>query len=511
MRLSRQIGKYIEGLVVGQGRHAGESVRLLGWQRRFLAGAFGRAGDAALSMARGGGKTTFTAAIACAAVDVGGPLVEPMAECLVVASSFDQGLICFRHMLHFLKPSLERYGVGPGGRFRIQDSANRATIQDRVTGALVRVLGSDPRRLHGAAPKILLLDEIAQWPPERTGPMLAALKTSRGKIPGSKALWLGTRPALDEHPFQRALDGHGVGFRLCYAAPKDLDPFKVRTWRRANPSLDHMPDLRAMIESEAQDARRDPVALASFRALRLNQGISDTVSSVLIDADAWRASMGLPAPGSRSSEYVLGIDLGQNAAMSAAAAFFRSSELEACAVFPELPGLGERGLADGVGRMYLDMAARGELIQAGRRVSDVGALLREALRRWGRPVAIACDRWRAAELRQALEVVRFPLSDLVERGQGFKDGGQDVRDLRAAVLANQVRPASNLLLTAAMSEARAVGDPAGNWKLAKHSQGGRRVLARDDAAAAAVLAVAVGRRRWGVAQPKPRWRYRGAV
>ena len=62
-----------------------------------------------------------------------------------------------------------------------------------------------------------------------------------------------------------------------------------------------------------------------------------------------------------------------------------------------------------------------------------------------------------------------------------------------------------------MSEARAVGDPAGNWKLAKHSQGGRRVLARDDAAAAAVLAVAVGRRRWGVAQPKPRWRYRGAV
>ena len=347
---AKAVADYVSGLTIGQGRRAGQPFELHGWERRFLAGAFGRAGDAALSMARGNGKMTFVAGIACAAVDVGGPLVEPMAECLLVASSFDQGMIAFRHMLNFLEPSFERHGVGPGGRFRVQDSANRATIQDRVTGALVRVLGSDPRRLHGAAPKILLLDEVAQWPPERVGPMLAALKTSRGKIPGSKALWLGTRPATDEHAFQRALDGHGVGFRLCYAAPKDADPFKVRTWRRANPSLPHMPDLRAVIESEAKDARRDPAALQSFRALRLNQGVSDTVSSVLIDADAWRASMGLPAPGARAAEYVLGIDLGQNAAMSAASAYFRSGELEAVAVFPELPGLGERGLADGVGR-----------------------------------------------------------------------------------------------------------------------------------------------------------------
>ena len=268
----------------------------LGWQRRFLAGAFGQPGDAALSMGRGGGKTTFTAAIGCAAVDVGGPLIEPMAECLLVASSFDQGLIAFRHILHFLKPSFTRYGVGPGGRFRIQDSANRATIQDRETGALLRVLGSDPRRLHGAAPKLLLLDEVAQWPPERVAPMLAALKTSRGKIPGSRALWLGTRPAADEHPFQRALDGHGVGFRLCYQAPKDAAPFRKSTWKKANPGLAHFPDLEAKIREEAADAKRDPGALASFRALRLNQGVSDTVSSVLIDADTWRAAMGLPGP-----------------------------------------------------------------------------------------------------------------------------------------------------------------------------------------------------------------------
>ena len=158
------VGRYISSLRLGQGRRAGERFELLHWQRKFLHGAFGQDGDGALTMGRGGGKTTFVAAIACAAVDVDGPLVEPMAETLVVASSFEQGLISFRHLLHFLAPSFERHGRGGRGRFRVQDSANRAVVQDRETGAMVRVLGSDPRRLHGAAPRLLLLDEIAQWP-----------------------------------------------------------------------------------------------------------------------------------------------------------------------------------------------------------------------------------------------------------------------------------------------------------------------------------------------------------
>ena len=103
-----------------------------------------------------------------------------MGETLVVASSFDQGLADFRHMLHFLQPSFDKYRTGPRDRFSIQDSANRDTITDRESGAMVRVLGSEPRRLHGAAPRLLLLNEIAQWSPERVGSMLAALKTSRG-------------------------------------------------------------------------------------------------------------------------------------------------------------------------------------------------------------------------------------------------------------------------------------------------------------------------------------------
>ena len=51
-------------------------------------------------------------------------------------------------------------------------------------------------------------------------------------------------------------------------------------------------------------------------------------------------------------------------------------------------------------------------------------------------------RWREAELRQHLEAARFPLAELVIRGQGFKDGGPDMRAFRAAVLGDHVRPAT---------------------------------------------------------------------
>ena len=115
---------------------------------------------------------------------------------------------------------------------------------------------------------------------------------------------------------------------------------------------------------------------------------------------------------------------------------------------------------------------------------------------------MVCDRWREADLRDGLEAARFPTSTaLVVRGQGYRDGAQDVRDFRAAVLSDRVRPSESLLLTAAMAEARVMTDPSGNSKLSKGSEGGRRSRARDDAAAAAILAVAAGWRQW---HAKPR-------
>ena len=179
------------------------------------------------------------------------------------------------------------------------------------------------------------------------------------------------------------------------------------------------------------------------------------------------------------------------------------------AAFPGEPDLAARGLRDGVGSLYRDMARRGELLTLGRHTVDLGAFISLVLTRWGTPAAVAADRWAEDRLREVLSATAFPLTALTLRGQGFKDGAADVDAFRRACLDRKVTPLPSLLMRAAMAEARTVGDPSGNEKLSKATEGGRRSRARDDAVAAAILAVAEGTRR--AKQPRRRWRYRGSA
>ncbi|MDE2812034.1 MAG: terminase large subunit [Gemmatimonadota bacterium] len=482
---AKAVIEYIEGLTLTQGRFAGQPFKLHPWERRWIRGFTGTDGDCALSVARGNGKSTLIAGIACAALD--GPLMEPNSQVVVAASSFDQGRIIFEHVKAFMVDKL-----ADTKRWRLQDSTNRAIVTDRRTGASLRCIGSDPRRMHGLAPRLVVGDELAQWEPNKINKALAALQTSMGKIPDSRALWIGTRPDSADHPFSKFLYG-GCEYSQVHAARKSDPPFQKRTWTKANPALRFLPDLEKTIRREVVKAKKDPAMLAAFRSLRLNLGVSESVESVLLAFETWE---GIESEAlDRAGRYVLGIDLGGSAAMSAAAAYWTGTgALDAFAVFPETPDLIERGRRDGVDRLYVECFNRGELIQAGARVSDVGALLREVLDRWGAPGAIVCDRWREQELRQVLAAVEFPRCQLIVRGQGYRDGGADVREFRRACVDERVRPAKSLLLRAAVGGARVQTDPAGNAKLAKGGEG-RRSRCRDDAAAAAILAVAEGVRR----------------
>ena len=481
----RPLLKYLKGLQVSQGQGVGAPFPIFPWESRFLRGAFALDADAALSVARGNGKTTLLAGVACAFID--GPLRQPRGDVVIAASSFGQARISFEHVKAFLGEKLDDKRT-----WRVWDTTQTAAIEHRPSGARVRCVGCDPRRAHGLAPALVLADEPAQWEPSKSERMVSALRTAMGKIPGSRLVALGTRPADSEHWFSKLLES--AEYADCYAAAPDDPPFQRRTWAKANPSLRYLPSLEKRIRKEASEARSDPSKLAEFQALRLNLGTPDTLQATLIDASTWRR---IETPeNERRGRWALGIDLGTSAALSAMAGYWpETGALEALACFPELPDLKERGLADGVGRLYARMHERGELIIAGRRVSDIRALLDEVAERWGFPDLIVCDRWREAELRDSLEKAGFPLTILEVRGQGFRDGGEDVRLFREACLADAVRPARSLLMTAAMSEARVVMDAAGNAKLSKSTQGGRRKRARDDAAAAAILAVAAGYRR----------------
>ncbi len=475
---------YVQRLKISQGPLAGQPVRLLPWERRFLKGAFRPdVTTAALTIGRGNGKSTLTAGIGAACLD--GPLAQPGAETIVVASSFQQARIIFEHCKAFLSEKLESAPKD----WRIQDSTNQAAITYRPLNSRLRCIGSDPRRAHGLAPALVLADEPAQWEPGQSDKMLSALLTAQGKIAGSRLVALGTLPDSPDHWFSKMADG-GADFALSFQASPDDDPHVPKTWAKANPSMRSWPTLRAAIKADSERAKRDLSLLPQFRALRLNLGVSDSPESILLEAATWKAAENPEID--KSGPYVLGLDLGTNASQSAAAGYWPASgSLDSFAVWPAVPSLRERAQHDNTSGLYEDLAQRGELLIRGENTADIGGLLREVLARWGKPAAIVVDRWREAELKDRLSEVDFPLADLVIRGMGWKDGSEDVRGFQRAFLDGEVKPRESLLLRSAMSECRLALDPAGNAKIEKRRHG----KSRDDSVVAAVLAVAEGQRR----------------
>ena len=121
---------YLSGLTVSQGRLAGQPFRVLPWQQRFVRGAFAPGvQSAAVSIARGNGKTALLSGIACAHLD--GPLAVERGEVVLVASSFEQARIAFEHVLAFLGAKLE-----DKKRWRVWDTAQQARVEcNRDRGA----------------------------------------------------------------------------------------------------------------------------------------------------------------------------------------------------------------------------------------------------------------------------------------------------------------------------------------------------------------------------------------
>ena len=117
--VSSDLIAYVGGLELVGGDHDGQRFEVLPWERRFLAGAFRATGDAALTVARGNGKSALVAAVACAVVDPAGPMHGRRREVVCCAASFEQGRIIFEDVLAFLSgPCTGRSCAARPGRWR---------------------------------------------------------------------------------------------------------------------------------------------------------------------------------------------------------------------------------------------------------------------------------------------------------------------------------------------------------------------------------------------------------
>lgn len=483
---------FIRSLRVPEGPLNGQQFSLAPFQESFIRGVLDPATmTAMLSVGRGQGKSMLSAALALSHV-MGVSDPQPRRQVIIAARVKEQARISWEYVQAIvgLLPEEEQ------ALFTFRQAPRLEISYSGEGGGMIRAVAADAKNLLGLSPTLIIEDEFGHWHPEKGMQLHAALETSAGKR-GAKMVIISTSASDDAHPFSQMLDNPPPqSFIIECRAPLGMPADDLDGIKAANPGSEFGigPSLDWLTAQARVAIQRGGQALTGFRLYSLNQRVSDVGKAQLLTVDEWTACEvsddDLPEA---EGECIVGLDLGGSRSMSAAALFWPATgRLEVQGAFPQKPGLADRGEADGVKDRYLHMRDRGELIVSGESTVQVGPWLRHV---WADLVgdadvkAIVCDRYRHAELLDALAAagIRAPV---VFRGQGFRDGGQDVEGFRKAVFDGDVRTRPSLLLRSAASDALVVLDDAQNAKLTK-----ARSLGRIDAIAASILAVSEGMRR----------------
>lgn len=474
----------VESLTVPQGLLAGRSVALAGFQRQFIEGAFQQGVNiGCLSVGRGAGKTALSAALATTHL-LGLWDDQPQREIVISARTLDQARTCFRFCASFIG---EREGV----------TIRRGNVMEIEVSApdgphLLKAIASNGKTALGGAATLAILDERAAWPEGRGDELESALLTSLGKRDG-RALLISTSAPDDANAFSRWLDTPPSGtYTQEHRSDPDLPADDLASLLQANPGTPEGvgPSEEWLQRAARQAIERGGQALAAFRNLHRNERVNTEARAMLIELEHWQASEVEHQP-PRRGPVAIGVDLGGSASMTAAAYFWpETGRLEALGWFPDDPSLATRGVNDGVGRRYIEMAERGELrTMPGRTVPVAGWIAQVLAHVAGEDVAtILADRFKQGELQDGLSAADYR-GPVTWRGFGWKDGAEDIQRFQRMIYDRRVAAPKSLLLRSALADAICLSDPAGNLKLAKG-----KIRGRIDPAAAAVLAVAEGSR-----------------
>ncbi len=460
---------FLEALPITKGILAGETMRLLDYQRAFVEAVYGAGEPRPVSLAiqsipRGNGKTGLLAGLALC--HLLGPESEPRGEVYSAALDRQQAGLIYSEM-EAIVFAVENFA----GRVNCQRFHKRLEVDDGDgAGSVFESLSKDSRRAHGLAPSFWIYDELAQ---AKDRELLDNLLTAQGKRRESLGVVISTQAHDDKHPLSQLIDGEDPDVHVqCIAAPIDADPFDIENLRAVNPALGHFLDEKALVRDMVR-AEKMPSFEAAFRNLRLNQRIAQ--EAAFISEPVFRACARQPDEVAfRSGDVWVGLDLSTVRDMTALVyAAKRDGEWHVRAEFyTPREGLLER--AHLAHADYATWEKQGFLITTDGRTVDYSVIaerLAELCTDYT-VAALAIDPWKHDVLTR--EVARLGLELPIERfGQSFKWMSSALDVTETGFVDERIRHGGNPILAWHFRNAVVRADEHDNRKLVKQVSHGK--------------------------------------
>ena len=464
---------FIECLCHTKGTWAGKPFELIDWQERIIRDLFGilkpngyrQFNTAYIEIGKKNGKSELAAAVALLLCCGDG---EERAEVYGCAADRQQASIVFE-----VAADMVRMCPALGKRVKILASQKRMVYLP--TNSFYQVLSAEAYSKHGFNIHGVVFDELHTQPNRK---LFDVMTKGSGDARMQPLYFLITTAGTDTQSIcyethQKAkdiLEGRKIDptfYPVIYGAKEDEDWTDPEVWKRSNPSLGITVGIDK-VQAACDSARQNPAEENSFRQLRLNQWVKQSVRWMPMDKwDACAAPVNAEALKGRVCYG--GLDLSSTTDVTAFVLVFPPTEEdESFAVLPYF-WIPEENLELRVRRDHVPydvwqkqgflMTTEGNVVHYG----FIEAFIEKLGEKYNIR-EIAFDRWGAVQMVQNLEGMGFTV---VPFGQGFKDMSPPTKELMKLTLEKKIAHGGHPVMRWMADNIFIRTDPAGNIKADK--------------------------------------------
>ena len=465
--------KFIECLCHTKGKWAGQKFELIDWQEQIIRDLFGilkpngyrQFNTAYVEIPKKMGKSELAAAIALLLCCGDG---EQRAEVYGCAADRNQASIVFDVAADMVQlcPDLEK---------RVQIYKSNKKLVYLPTNSFYQVLSAEAYSKHGLNVHGVVFDELHAQPNRK---LYDVMTKGSGDARMQPLYFLITTAGNNTESIgyeihQKAkdiLEGRKIDptfYPVIYGAEEGDDWTDPKVWKKANPSLGITVGIDK-VRDACESAKQNPAEENSFRQLRLNQWVKQSVR--WMPMDKWDKCVFAADPSQLEGRVCYGgLDLSSTTDITAFVLVFPPEDEDDKYIVLPYFWIPEENMQIRVNRdrVPYDLWERQGYLQTTEGNVIHYGFIEKFIEQLGERYnirEIAFDRWGAVQMVQNLEGMGFTV---VPFGQGFKDMSPPTKELMKLVLEERIAHGGHPVLRWMMDNIFIRTDPAGNIKADK--------------------------------------------